>query len=131
MTIELDREPSTPTGTMGRVSIDGVFLVYSLEPPEDRSVYPAIPAGTYGVTVTNSPRFGRMLPLLTGIPDRFGVRVHPGNTDQDTEGCLLLGVARQGETLINSRIACEMFQSKIALPLAKGEPVTITIKDAA
>lgn len=131
MTIEVDREPSTQTGTIGRLSIDGVFLCYSLEPPGDRPDHPSIPAGTYKVIVTPSLRFRCLLPLIVNVPGRTGVRIHPGNVAQDTEGCILLGTGRQGEVLINSRAACQMFQSKIMLPLAKQETVLLTIKDAA
>jgi hypothetical protein len=130
MNVEIDREPSTEAGTIGRVSVDGAFLCYSLEPPEDRQVYPAIPAGTYGVRMYPSPKFGRMVPLITGVQGRQFIEIHPGNTDKDTEGCVLLGASRNGDMLGNSRVAVEMFQSKIAVPLANHQSVTLTIKDA-
>lgn len=130
MTVEIDREPSTESGTIGRLSVDGAFLCYSLEPAEDRKVYPAIPAGTYGIRMYPSPKFGRMVPLITGVQGRQFIEIHPGNTDKDTEGCVLLGTAHDGETVTNSRVAVEMFQSKIAFPLANHQSVTLTIKDA-
>lgn len=127
MQVSIEREPSTETGTIGRLSINGAFLCYSLEPSEDRNVYPAIPVGTYGIRMYPSPKFGRMVPLITGVQGRQFIEIHPGNTDKDTEGCILLGTAHNGEDLVNSRVAVEMFQSKIAMPLASGEPVTLTI----
>lgn len=130
MQIEIDREPSTDAGTIGRVSINGVFLCYSLEPSEDVKVYPAIPAGTYGIRMYPSPKFGRMVPLITGVQGRQFIEIHPGNTDKDTEGCILLGTSYTGETILNSRVAVEMFQSKIATPLSNHQSVTLTIKDA-
>lgn len=129
MRIDVERSASTPDGTPGRLSVDGVFLVYTLEPP-DAGPHPDIPAGTYKVTVYPSPKFKRMVPQVVGVPGRAYIEIHPGNTDVDTEGCILLGTARQGTTLINSRAACELFQSKIALPLAKGETVSITLRNA-
>ena len=130
MTIDLQRDPSTPTGTFGRMSVNGVFLCYSLEPYEDRSVYPAIPPGTYDLAITESQRFHRRLPILLNVPGRSGIRVHPGNFDDDTEWCILLGTSRHGDMLENSRAACDVFQSLIALPLARGEAVTLTVVDA-
>ena len=118
---------SGPDGTMGELSLNGAFFCVSLEPDEDRVDHPAIPLGTYKVIVTPSLRFGRMLPLIVGVPGRSGVRVHPGNFETDTEGYILLGMERVGPVLKHSRAACEMFQSAIAPCLARDIPVTLQI----
>ncbi len=51
----------------------------------------AIPSGTYEIVVTFSNRFKRPLPLLLKVPSFDGVRIHPGNTSENTAGCLLVG----------------------------------------
>lgn len=51
-----------------------------------------IPFGTYKMVITMSKRFKRELPLLLNVPNYTGVRIHPGNTADDTEGCLLPGI---------------------------------------
>jgi hypothetical protein len=61
--------------------------------------------GTYAVRLTMSPRFGRILPLLIDVPGFDGVRIHPGNTAADTEGCLLVGTGRTEDTITGSRDA--------------------------
>ncbi len=63
----------------------------------------AIPAGTYKVALTYSARFKRMLPLLLDVPYFTGIRIHAGNTHEDTEGCLLLGENKVKGKVINSR----------------------------
>ena len=131
MTVELQRESVTDAGTIGRLAIDGVFQCYTLEPGGDEQAHPAIPAGAYGVIITPSLRFKRLLPLIVGVRGRTGIRVHPGNDDDDTEGCLLLGEHRIGALLLGSRAACEAFQHAIAMPLASGEPVAISVHDPA
>ena len=55
----------------------------------------SIPYSTYKVTITYSPKFGRNLPLVNNVKDFEGVRIHPGNSAKDTEGCILLGVNDQ------------------------------------
>lgn len=130
MILTLTRTSSAPDGTLGELAIDGAFHCYTLEPDEDRPQHPAIPCGTYNIFITPSARFHRRLPLIVGVPGRTGIRVHPGNDADDTEGCILLGTGRMGHALVNSRAACDLFQSAIARPLAAGDGVTITINEA-
>ena len=56
----------------------------------------AIPAGFYPVTLTMSPRFGEVLPLIGNVVGRTGIRIHAGNYPRDTAGCILAGVANTG-----------------------------------
>ena len=83
----------------------------------------AIPAGNYRVVVDYSPKFGRMLPHLLGVPGFDGIRIHPGNTAQDTEGCILPGSIPGTIGVLNSR---EAFGHLYQL-LQQSEPHSITI----
>jgi len=51
----------------------------------------AIPLGRYEVIITYSERFKKPLPLLVGVSGFEGIRIHPGNSDVDTAGCILVG----------------------------------------
>lgn len=125
MTLTLQRDSPTLGGAiLGTLSINGLFECYTLE-----GALVEIPAGWYPVTITKSERFGRMLPLIENVPGRSGIRIHPGNSTQDTEGCILLGLDAVGDEVLDSRKACEAFQPKIAAALAAGETVNIQIID--
>ena len=52
-----------------------------------------IPDGTYPVSVTFSPRFKRMLPLIGNVPGRSGIRIHRGTKAEHSKGCILVSVA--------------------------------------
>ena len=54
----------------------------------------AIPRGYYRLTVSMSKRFGRLMPEIKDVPQFEGVRIHGGNTEEDTEGCPLLGAIK-------------------------------------
>lgn len=50
-----------------------------------------VPLGWYRLSLTYSPHFKRPLPLLHHIPGHSGIRIHAGNSLQDTAGCILVG----------------------------------------
>ena len=94
----------------------------------------AIPVGTYRVAVTASQRFGRRLPILLNVPGFAGIRIHPGNTSADTEGCLLVGNRRDEANgrVLDSRAPCDWLCAVIAAELQRGGQVTLEIRrDAA
>lgn len=116
--------------TLGELFIDGTFFAFTLEPDDVGVTHPAIPVGRYKVIINYSIRFQRLLPLVIGVPGRLGIRVHPGNTARDTEGCILLGFSQSGNTIVRSRAACESFQHKIEPVLHAGEPVWLQVEVA-
>lgn len=131
MKLTLIRKPSSASCTQGELFIDGVHECYTLEDvvrPVKVAGITAIPAGTYRVTVTVSPRFGRLLPLLNDVPGFSGVRIHPGNTAADTEGCILVGDDPQKDFLGRSRVAFDRLFAKINTAAVAGEPITIEVK---
>ncbi|MCI6827976.1 MAG: DUF5675 family protein [Prevotella sp.] len=85
----------------------------------------AVPEGTYKVVVTRSPRFGRYLPLLVGVPGFEGVRIHSGNTSRDTEGCMLVGQNLQAGKLLWSRLELEHLMKLIE----NEKEISLTIKN--
>ena len=61
-----------------------------------------IPPLIYRLTVTYSPKFKRPLPLVNGVPDRSGIRFHPGTRPEHSRGCIL--VSRPDEEKLKALI---------------------------
>jgi hypothetical protein len=127
MKLELVRKVKTGESTIGILSIDGKFECYTLEDVVrvGEKIYgqTAIPTGTYKVILTMSPRFKRVLPLIVDVPGFDGIRIHPGNTAKDTDGCILVGTSSGKDVVNNSRVAFEALYSK----LLNTSGITITI----
>lgn len=117
MKLLLKRNKSTAHATIGSLYVDGKFQCFTLEDVvRDKKIFgeTAIPLGAYKVIINRSTRFGIDLPLLLNVPNYEGVRIHPGNTDKDTEGCILVGVTvTEQNTLGNSRIAFNALMEKL------------------
>ena len=109
MDLSLARYDLTPDRTIGQLSIGGTFQCYTLEDAvREGPKVPgktAIPYGRYEVVLTPSQRFQTVLPLLLDVPNFTGIRIHAGNTAADTEGCILVGKARDGDAVLESRAA--------------------------
>ena len=49
-----------------------------------------IPALIYGIGVTMSPKFRRLLPVVQQVPGRTGIRFHRGTRPEHSKGCILI-----------------------------------------
>lgn len=90
----------------------------------------AIPVGTYAVRLYDSPKHGPGTPELVGVPGFHHVQIHPGNTPDDTEGCLLVGLLRTQREVINSVRACDWLRRQIANVIGHGGTVTVEVRRA-
>ena len=91
-----------------------------------------IPVGRYRVTLTMSKRFGVVMPEIHDVPDYLGVRIHWGNTAADTAGCLLVGMAQDGELekgrIGQSRVTFGRLMAALIAAEKRGEELWITIE---
>lgn len=142
MLITIDRAWKRESYTMSRLFVDGEKFCNALE-DADRGLYQgmcreyvlakkvkdatAIPRGTYNVIYTYSPRFKRKLPLIENVTGYEGVRIHPGNTAKDTEGCILVGQNLKVGMVLNSREWTEKLIIKMQTAWSKGEKVKLKI----
>lgn len=139
MILTLDRKYKLPTYTIGKLYIDGEYFCDTLE-DKDRGLTDdmtvseisnikikketAIPTGTYKITITYSNRFKKNMPLINDVKEFEGIRIHSGNTNQDTEGCILVGFNKVKGNVINSRDT----YNKLFSILSKSNNIIITIK---
>lgn len=116
MQITIKRLHKTDKSTIGELLIDGIFECYTLEDierPVKIKAETAISKGTYKVIINQSNRFKRLMPLLLNVPNFEGVRIHAGNTNHDTEGCILVGRTRSKDFIGQSRKAYEKLFKKM------------------
>lgn len=117
MKLRLTREFFMADCTLGRLFVDDEFECYTLEPVvRDVKIdgCTAIPKGFYKILINFSNHFKTELPLILNVPGFQGVRIHPGNTDKDTEGCILVGKTRgEGDFIGQSRVAFEALFTKM------------------
>lgn len=132
MELLLKRVQLDPDVTIGELYVNGRFEAFTCEDtvrPDGVKVYgqTAIPYGNYKVVITMSNRFKRLLPILLDVPNFSGIRIHPGNTSEDTEGCILPGAERLMKGVGKSRIAFDLLFAKLQAAEARGDAITIDI----
>ena len=82
----------------------GLKSSMSVEYIKKKKVYAetAIPTGTYKIEMTYSNKFKRILPLLVDVKGFSGIRIHRGNTEKDSSGCIVIGENKVKGKVINS-----------------------------
>jgi hypothetical protein len=134
MQLKLVRQIFTQNSTIGRLFIDGEFECHTLEDmvrPEKIYGETAIPAGSYQVVISMSARFKTRLPLLVDVPGYTGVRIHPGNTQADTLGCILVGQSRGTDSIGASRAAFGVLLPKLEAAAAREKLVIDIVEERA
>lgn len=140
MDLTLRRGPSDSVATIGELFVDGsaARACWTLEDPvrevpgqpvetwkiQDKT---AIPVGRYRIAITDSPKFGRRMPILLNVPGFSGIRVHSGNTAEDTDGCILVGATRQGDGVYQSRAAFMTLYEQLEVALLAAEEVWLIV----
>lgn len=118
--------------TVRRNNVEAIVL-QTLERPwlDNQHVISCVPSARYQVIWNVSRRFGSkfsdVMPLLEFVPNRAGVRIHPGNTVTDSDGCILVGLAvaptfSKDGWLYSSRLAYRKLYD-----FCRKEPFTLSI----
>ena len=103
----LIREKAEPERTFGALHYGSRFVAFTLEPGDADTAAPRVPAGFYHCTThgweSNAPVKYRETWALngsicsaqpeSGVP-RAAILLHAGNRDDDTRGCIIVGLKR-------------------------------------
>jgi hypothetical protein len=153
MELIVDRKWKKQNYTISNLTIDGKWFCNVLEDADrglDDSMslskikelkkpsITAIPKGTYEITLdVISPRFctktfykqicDGKLPRLLNVKGFEGILIHAGNTDKDTDGCLLVGQNKVKGQVINSQATFKELYKLLKDKHDKGEKITIKI----
>ena len=135
MKLTLKRDPPSNNSTIGEISISGFFECYILE-DVDRFLEKdgikiagktAIPRGCFEIILDWSDRFKCLMFLLIDVPGFTGVRIHAGNTAENTDGCLLTGQTKEEDSVGQSVAGLKNLSIKILSAMMRGESVWIEI----
>lgn len=143
--LTLQRVAKEPTYTIGKLYVEGKLFCDTVEDKvrslidinkdgdfDDQGegkVYglTAIPEGTYRLTLSMSNRFKRLLPELHDVPGFSGVRIHSGNTAEDSHGCIIVGINDKKGWVSRSRNYEVALVAKLQEYINDGFAVQITI----
>jgi hypothetical protein len=91
--VRLDRFLRCTHGNFGIMSRN-TFSSFTMEDDWDgnKPKVSCIPAGTYELHRKFSERFKCELFEVVGVPGRSAIEIHPGNTEENVEGCITPGV---------------------------------------
>ncbi len=144
MELKVLRYADNGKATLGMLFLDGQPFCFTLE-DEFRAVKLSketrIPEGKYEIKFrtegTHNDEFKKKygakhfgMLWLQDVPNFQFILIHIGNTEKDTDGCLLVGVTADSSnfTIGGSTIAYEKLYPIVASALNKGEKVTIEYK---
>jgi len=108
MNLQLVRYCYGPQCVLGLLKIEELALWTVEKPWVGNQVFVScIPDGTYPLVAFDSESH-RNSWVITPVPGRTGILIHPGNTVDDVSGCIAPGTRQDGMVVYNSREACRM-----------------------
>jgi hypothetical protein len=132
MLLVLRRERWTDTFTIGRLFVNNFFECYTLEDrvrPKGIKVKAktAIPYGVYEVVMDYSPKFKKVMPHLLNVPKFVGIRMHSGNREIDTAGCILVGANLGKDMVLDSKVAEKRLNGLLMDAVNNGDKIAIIV----
>ena len=87
----------------------------------------AIPTGRYEIKKTYSTRFKRFTLELLNVNGFGGIRCHAGNSEEDTDGCLLFGKSTNFKSRVFKSVLAISEIEEYLFKILETEKVYITI----
>lgn len=91
--VTLKRTHHLENATLGQLFVGDINTapIYTLENPEREAHKDSrIPAGGYRCKPFSGKKYKNVY-IVENVPNRSAILLHNGNTEKDTEGCILLG----------------------------------------
>lgn len=142
MELHLKRTYKGESYTIGHLYINDTYFCDTIE-DKDRGLYDymnvgeisgikvkhetAIPYGRYKVTLSMSNHFKKVLPEIHNVKGFTGVRIHAGNTEQDSSGCLIVGENKVKGKVINSKMTMNKLMAFLESAVERNEEINLTI----
>ena len=132
MNIILNRIAKKAKYTIGKLYINDKYFCDTLE-DTDRGLTQSmteqqiVSKKVYGIIISYSNKFKKQMPLLLNVPGFAGIRIHSGNTEKDSLGCILVGKNKAVGKVLESRDTYSKLFS-ILQEANKKETIKITIK---
>ena len=128
--LHLERFAYTDVGTFGRLQLGGL-TVFTCEDPwkENAPNISCIPEGVYLLAPTTYHKGGYAAYEILDVPQRSRCLIHKGNSDEDVEGCIIVGnifphwLADKGLSIGDSAGAFKSVMAALA-----GRPARLTIE---
>ena len=126
------RDTFTDESTIGELFLNGERLCDTLENPwlDNQKNISCIPVGEYPVRLRLARERATknyLHLLIQDVPNRNYVLFHRGNTNADTQGCVLVGLGSQQDFVSNSVLAMDLLMKEIVN--LGGENINLIIKN--
>lgn len=119
MKLLLTRTDYRASGIFGRLEFSDGTILFTLERAYHQSndtFRPKLPNGTYecklGIHRLHDLKSFETFEVMN-VPGHTGILFHKGNRNEDSEGCILIGMYRTEHEIYESRIAFNKFMEKL------------------
>ena len=137
MKLKIVRDIFTDKSTIGKLTVDSKFFSHTLEDKDRKleeggeKVYgqTCIPRGIYQVIIDFSPKYNKEMPHVMNVPGYEGIRFHPLNKPEDSEGCIGVGNYNPShpDWISNSTATFNKLMDLLETAYSKNEPITLDI----